>query len=252
MRRLEDGDPAWIYALLEHQSAPDKWLRFRLLRYCCRLWELNLNQKPEPSELRPIVPLVFYQGRSRWTPSTEFADLFAESVRDWPGMPRFSHELVDQSQIQPEEIEGEIKVRVMQLVMMAAYHPERDWMALAGELLRTLWSLGSSGGTNFFYVFVDYILHTQEPEAIELFGAVLRRGVSEVGDELMSYAQQLEERGKAEGKALGEEWGRLQVQIEVIENLLRLGDDWSRIEAISGVKEAEFDALKRRLDELSD
>ncbi len=59
------------------------------------------------------MPLVFYQGRSRWTYSTEFAELFAESVRAWPGVPRFSHELVDQSAMQPSEIEGELKVRVM-------------------------------------------------------------------------------------------------------------------------------------------
>ena len=71
----------------------------------------------------------------------------------------------------------------------------------------------------------------------------------------MSYAQQLEERGeargRAEGEARGREQGRLQAQIEMIENLLRLGEDWSRIEAIAGVSEADFDALKQRLGELS-
>ena len=25
--------------LLEHQSEPDRWMRWRLLRYCCRIWE---------------------------------------------------------------------------------------------------------------------------------------------------------------------------------------------------------------------
>ncbi|ETW93090.1 MAG: hypothetical protein ETSY1_40785 [Candidatus Entotheonella factor] len=243
VRRLADDEPVWVYILLEHQATPDKWLRFRLLRYCCRLWELQLSQESEASELRPIVPLVFYQGRSRWTYSTEFADLFADSVRDWPGQPRFSHELVDQSGMQPSELGGELKVRVMQLVMMAAYHPERPWMALADELLRRLRALGPSGGTDYFYVFVDYILKTQEPEAIETFGEILRQGTPELGDELMSYAQQLEERGK--------EQGRLQAQVEIIENLLRLGYDWSQIEAIARVSESEFESLKQRLSELS-
>ncbi|ETW98736.1 MAG: hypothetical protein ETSY2_42345 [Candidatus Entotheonella gemina] len=208
---------------------------------------MNLNEQPEPSTLRPIVPLVLYQGQSRWTYSTEFADLFAEPVRDWLGIPRFSHELVDQSQLQPDEIEGELKVRVMQLVMLAAYHPERPWMELAGTLLRTLRTLPPSGGTNYFYVFVDYILRTQEPETIELFGEVLRRGAPEIGDELMTYAEQIEELGEARG----EERGRLKTQVEIIENLLRLGEDWSRIEAIAGVTASEFDALKQRLGELS-
>ncbi len=31
----------WLYILLEHQSRPDRWMRFRLLKYCCRIWDLN-------------------------------------------------------------------------------------------------------------------------------------------------------------------------------------------------------------------
>ena len=52
----------WLYLLIEHQSRPDRWMRFRLLKYCCRIWEVDLTAKPTPSTLRPIVPLVFYQG----------------------------------------------------------------------------------------------------------------------------------------------------------------------------------------------
>ena len=42
-------------------------------------------------------------------------------------------------------------------------------------------------------------------------------------------------------------WGRMS-----IERLLVLGDDWSRIEAISGVKEVQFEELKQRLRKMAD
>ena len=75
--RVSDQESVWLYVLLEHQSTPDRWMRFRLLKYCCRIWEMQLAERPMPRALRPIVPLVLYQGERTWSYSTEFADLFA-------------------------------------------------------------------------------------------------------------------------------------------------------------------------------
>jgi predicted transposase/invertase (TIGR01784 family) len=55
-------EAVWIYVLLEHQSTPDRWMRLRLLKYCCRIWEMSFREYPEQRTLRAIVPLVFYQG----------------------------------------------------------------------------------------------------------------------------------------------------------------------------------------------
>jgi predicted transposase/invertase (TIGR01784 family) len=109
IERLSDEESVWLYVLLEHQSTPDRWMRFRLLKYCCRIWDLSFREHPDQRELRAIVPLVFYQGARSWSYSSEFADLFAESVREWPGVPRFSHGLIDQSGLQPDEVQGELK-----------------------------------------------------------------------------------------------------------------------------------------------
>ncbi|MCB9121732.1 MAG: Rpn family recombination-promoting nuclease/putative transposase [Caldilineaceae bacterium] len=50
-------------------------MRFRLLKYMCRMGDEFFKQRPEQSELPPILPVVFYQGERAWLPSTEFADL---------------------------------------------------------------------------------------------------------------------------------------------------------------------------------
>jgi predicted transposase YdaD len=239
----------WLYILLEHQSTPDRWMRFRLLKYCCRIWDMNLAARPTPSELRPIVPLVFYQGERHWSYSTEFADLFAESIRDWPWVPRFSHGLIDQSGMQPEEVQGELKARLMQLLLMAAYHPALAWMEEVAALLVSLSSLEPSGGVNYMRVFVRYILSTQEPEAAAAFREVLRQQAPEVGEELMTtYAQEL----LAEGRAEGEQLGKLKTQVEVIEGFLREGVSWSVIERATGVGETQFEALKRRVEAMNE
>ena len=48
--------PVSLYLLFEHQSSPDRWLRLRLLKYCCRIWERDRCERPQERELRPVVP----------------------------------------------------------------------------------------------------------------------------------------------------------------------------------------------------
>jgi predicted transposase/invertase (TIGR01784 family) len=229
----------WVYILLEHQSTPDRWMRFRLLKYCCRIWDLSFREYPDQRELPAIVPLVFYQGERRWSYSSEFADLFAESVRDWPGVPRFSHGLIDQSGLQPEEVQGALKTQLMQLVMLAAYHPALAWMEQVARLLGSLSSLAPSGGINYVRIFVLYILATQEPETAQSFRDVLRQHAPEVGEDLMTYAQELLKEGE------------IRAEVRIIENLLREGMEWPAIERITGVNETHFQALKQRLEAMN-
>ena len=229
----------WVYILLEHQSTPDRWMRFRLLKYCCRIWDLSFREYPDQRELPAIVPLVFYQGERRWSYSSEFADLFAESVREWPGVPRFSHGLIDQSGLQPDEVQGELKTQLMQLVMLAAYHPALAWMEQVARLLGSLSSLAPSGGINYVRIFVLYILGTQEPETAQSFRDVLRQHAPEVGEDLMTYAQELLKEGE------------IRAEVRIIENLLREGMEWPAIERITGVNETHFQALKQRLEAMN-
>jgi predicted transposase YdaD len=240
---ISGEESVWVYVLLEHQSTPDRWMRFRLLKYCCRIWDVSFREHPDQRELRAIVPLVFYQGARSWSYSSEFADVFAESVREWPGVPRFSHELVDQSGMRPEEVQGELKEQLMQLVMLAAYHPALAWMEQVARLLGSLSSRPPSGGIDYVRIFVLYILETQEPEAAESFREVLRRHAPEVGGDLMTYSQEL--------LAEGEQKGTIRTQVQVIEGFLREGVEWSVIERATGVNEAQFRVLKQQVDEMN-
>ena len=171
----------------------------------------------------------------------EFADLFAESVRDWPGVPRFSHGLIDQSGMRPEEVRGEPKARLMQLLLMAAYHPTVAWMEQVAGLLISLSLLPPSGGINYVRIFVRYLLATQEPEAAQAFREVLQRTAPEVGEDLMTtYAQELLEKG------------RLEERVRTIEGFLREGVEWSVIERATGVNEAQFQALKQQVEGMTE
>jgi len=232
-------EAVWIYVLLEHQSTPDRWMRLRLLKYCCRIWEMSFREYPEQRTLRAIVPLVFYQGARRWSYSRELADLFAETVRAWPGVPRFAHGLIDQSGMHPEDVQGTLKTQLMQLVMLAAAHPAVDWMGWVARLLDALASLPPSGGINYMRIFVLYILATQEPDAVQAFRDVLRQQAPAVGEDLMTYTQELVQEGE------------IRTEVRIIENLLREGIAWPAIERITGVNETQFQVLKQQVEAMN-
>jgi predicted transposase/invertase (TIGR01784 family) len=140
-------------------------------------------------------------------------------------------------------VQGEVKAQIMQLVMMAAYHPTLAWMDQVARLLDSLSSLAPSGGINYVRIFVLYVLSTQEPEAARSFREVLLRHAPQVGDDLMTYAQELLKEGRTEGE--------IKAEVRIIENLLREGMEWAAIERVTGVNEAQFKTLKQQVEAMN-
>ena len=148
VEHVETGQPMSVYVLLEHQSSPDPLMRLRMLRYCCRIWQDDLRSESDRRELRPIVPVVFYQGARGWTHSTEFADLFPEAARAWPWIPKFAHVLLDQTGLAPEAVAGNVKTRIAQLLMMAASgHRAPEALRLARAALASFKRCGITAST---------------------------------------------------------------------------------------------------------
>ena len=148
-------------------------------------------------------------------------------------MPRFEHMLVDQTGVGPDEVEGGLKGRIAQLLMMAAYG--RHAGAAMEGAARLLASLSSGGGVNYLRLFLVYVMATQDEASAQAFDAALRSHGREHGGEIMSYAQQLLEEGARQGK------------IEAVEGFLRVGVSWDVIESATGLNEARFHALKEQL-----
>jgi predicted transposase/invertase (TIGR01784 family) len=243
------GELLFLYLLFEHQSRPDQWMRFRLLKYMCRIWDESFKEQPEQLQLRPIVPLVFYQGKSSWRYSTEFADLFGEDGRDYGFIPRFAHLLIDQSGLTPEQLQGGLKAQVAQLLMMAAYHePVR---ALLDQAARLLAQVAKTGGIDYVGIFVVYLVATQERRIVQEFAETVRRYETNVGDNMLTYAEELRQEGEQKGRQEGLLIGEIKGKIETIEDLLAVGVDWKTITLATGIDPAHFRELKAQLQTLA-
>ena len=71
----------WLYVLvlLEFQSSVDPNMALRLLVYTGLLYQdlIRRGALEQDEKLPPVLPIVFYNGRSRWTAAREVSDLIA-------------------------------------------------------------------------------------------------------------------------------------------------------------------------------
>ena len=257
-----DAAPVLLYVLLEHQSAPDGWLRLRLLDYCVQVW-VRWTKEHEDDEdddeaghrLPLIVPLVFYQGARSWRYDREFAELFGDAAGAWRWVPRFEHLLIDRTRASAETVPGALAARLAQIALMAAFRE-----GLLEQATRLMGELYRAAGFEEVAKHVEYVLATQSEENRQVFAEALQRNVPGRGGELMNYVEQLLEQGRQEGELKGRQEGELkgrqegelkgrqEGQVMTIEGFLEHDVPWSTIEAATGINEALFRSLKQQLE----
>lgn len=124
------------------------------------------------------------------------------------------------------------------MLMMAAYRAQvEEALRLAAPLMA---QLTHTGGVNYVAVFVLYLAATQERRVVNEFAAQVRHYAPGIGGDMLTYAEELRQEGKIEGK------------IETIESLLAVGADWSLITKATGITPEEFERLKEELSQLAD
>jgi len=215
-----DGGQAFVWVLLEHQSSPDEWMPLRVLQKQLHIW-LERRDAGE-THLPAVIPLVLNQGPEAWKVSTEFADLFAPSVRDNPSfascIPHFRHLLVDLTSYDPASEERELAVRFVLALMKCVR--ERDLRAFLEEcaqlcdLLLNDAVLQNLCRFGFFYS----LCADGHPLDMIAIQDMLKRVNSEtVGKEVMSTAQKLINDGRQEGRQEGLEKGRQEGHVEAMQ-----------------------------------
>ncbi len=136
------------------------------------------------------------------------------------------------------------------MMMAASRHHVREAVASALRLLGKLPQREGVDVVEVLFRFVRYVTETQDREVARWFGEELRRQVPGPGGDVMrTYAEELLREGRQEGREEGRQEGRQEGRIGTIESLLRVGVEWSTIEAATGIGPEAFRALKRRLEE---
>ncbi len=161
--------------------------------------------------------------------------------------------LLDQTRLDPGDVEGATMGRIVQLLMMAAFGRHAvTALEMAAELAASLVSVGT---VDYIRMIAVYLFSMPNKAVADAFDEALRRHQGGQGGGIMSYAQELLEegwaKGRAEGKAEGKEEGREEGlqrgKVEAVEGFLRIGVSWDVITSATGIDEPRFRALKERL-----
>ena len=144
----------------------------------------------EPTERSQRDALAILQADARLfrgLPWRQFSH--PEGVRSLSRLPRFAHELPDQTTLATGSVAGGVKDRLVRLLMMAA-------LQLTARLLSLL---PAGGGVDDARPFVAYLGGYAGVRGGPGFQAAFRRHGSERGDELMTYAEERLARGPGRG-----------------------------------------------------
>jgi hypothetical protein len=101
--------PDWLYVylLLEFQSTVDAYMAIRVLVYVGLLYQalIRSGQLPPSGKLPPVVPIVLYNGRGRWTASQTVEDVvetLPSSLASY--CPRLRYVLLDEGRYTEREL----------------------------------------------------------------------------------------------------------------------------------------------------
>lgn len=115
------GQRVYLYLLMEFQSSVDTAMPLRMLQYVAALYDhLHRSKTINAAEgLPPVLPIVLYNGDTRWTQSPEIFDMIhtlPEVLQEF--QPRLRFWLLDEGKFSLEYLEG------LQRLMAAIFRME--------------------------------------------------------------------------------------------------------------------------------
>lgn len=195
-KTMIEGHEAYIYLLLEHQSTPDPLMPFRMLKYMCNIIDHHL--KTHGGKKIPLIyPLVIYHGKRKYPFSTDLNDLVdaPPSLIDRYFLKPF--QLIDLGQIDDETLKQHAWSGVMEFALKHIF--ARDILPFLKDIADTLHQLDNAGGRDFIAIVLQYLLERGELSDKEAFFKLIDTQIShEVGEKIMSLAEQLKEEGRIE------------------------------------------------------
>ncbi|HDL7822884.1 TPA: Rpn family recombination-promoting nuclease/putative transposase [Yersinia enterocolitica] len=220
------GQDGYVYALIEHQSSPDKHMAFRLMRYAIAAMQSHLDAGHDKLPL--VIPMLFYHGMVTPYPyPMSWLHAFNQPAlagrlysRDFP--------LIDVTVIPDNEIMTHRRIALLELLQK--HIRQRD----LAELLDQLVMLIASGYTteDQLKAAINYIIQVGDTAEPEAFLRSLANRLPQHEESLMTIAQKLEQKGEARGEK--------NATLKIARTMLANGLDRATVMKMTGLREEEL------------
>lgn len=216
----------YIYALIEHQSSPDRHMAFRLMRYAIAAMQRHLEAGHDSLPL--VIPVLFYHGLvSPYPYSMRWLDEFA--------LPSLAEKfyngafpLVDITVTPDDEIMQHRRVAILEILQK--HIRLRDLNELSNQL-KILINRKTITHEQLKMV-LHYILKSGKLDNPEMFFQTLANHAPEYKETIMTPEEYLKNAGREEGQKLA--------ALHIAKEMLKNGLDLSLILTVTGVSEEEL------------
>ena len=237
-----NGDPGYLYLLLEHTSKPDRFLPYRMLQYTLGIMDQHLkklkDQKIRKKKLPLIVPLILYTGKRPYTYSTDLFDLFGQEKELARSIFLSPYQLIDLHKI-PDETLREAYYWFGAAALTAKHIRNADLVSLIKSMINLLERLKNEGLDSYVFITLSYVFEAGKVTDEEAYREIIRsdlsdgekekvmtlaeifrqKGYQEAKEEAMVFAEQYRQKGKVEGKLEG----KLEALHATALNLFKIG-----------------------------
>ncbi|HDL7089127.1 TPA: Rpn family recombination-promoting nuclease/putative transposase [Yersinia enterocolitica] len=223
------GD-GYVYALIEHQSSPDKHMAFRMMRYAIAAMQSHLDAGHD--QLPLVIPMLFYHGMVTPYPYP-MSWLQAFSVPTLAGqLYGGNFPLIDVTVIPDNEIMTHRRIALLELLQK--HIRQRELSELSDQLVMVI----ASGYTteDQLKAAINYIIQVGDTADPEAFLRSLANRLPQHEESLMTIAQKLEQKGEARGEANGLKKGKLEIARTMFAN----GLDRATVMKMTGLSEEEL------------
>ena len=156
----------YVYVLLEFQSAVDRFMALRVMTYLGLLYQdlVRTNGLSATGKLPPVLPVVLYNGESRWNAATDVGEL-VESI---PGglakyRPSLKYLLLDEGLLHGED-HGVSRNLVSALFKLEKSRSKDDILVVVESLIDWLGEPEQSNLRRAFTVWFRRVLQPKEEE----------------------------------------------------------------------------------------
>ncbi|WP_337263726.1 MULTISPECIES: Rpn family recombination-promoting nuclease/putative transposase [unclassified Serratia (in: enterobacteria)] len=231
--RAGEGD-GYVYALIEHQSSPDKHMAFRLMRYAIAAMQRHLAAGHDRLPL--VIPILFYHGRVTPYPySMSWLEAFSE-----PELARQLYAghfpLVDVTVISDDDIMQHRRMAILELLQK--HVRQRDLADLLEQLV-TLLLTGYTTNEQLLSL-MNYVLQVGDTAVPAAFIRELASRAPQHEEVLMTIAQKLEQQGIEKGRVEGRQEGEREATLKIARSMLANGLDRTLVMELTGLSAEEL------------
>lgn len=195
----------YVYLLLEFQSTTDSLMALRMMVYVGLLYQdlAKRNELAPDGKLPPVLPIVLYNGQPRWTAPVTMEELVTPPPLGLGAyVPRCGYLLLDEGRYGADVL-NPMHNLVAALFRLETQRGIEDVRKVVDALIEWLTEEHQRSMRRAFAIWIKRLLRTQLPDAVIDGINDLQEVRSMLAENIKSWFEEHEDKGRQEGEALG-------------------------------------------------